>query len=122
MLGTLEVPLTFEEDLIELSLKMGRPHPELKGGRVDKPEDSKQTWLVSCMIRGVVLDPSIEEIEMDVLDRTWEEGSIRAMQATLAERSERRTGPSPSFGAVSSLRGCLVPSHIYPSQSLAATI
>jgi hypothetical protein len=27
MLGTLEVPLTFEEDLIELSLEMGRPYP-----------------------------------------------------------------------------------------------
>jgi hypothetical protein len=84
MLGTLEVPLTFEEDLIELSIKMGRPYPELKGGRVDKPEDSEQTWLVSCTVRGVVLDPNIEEIEVDVLDRTWEEGSIRAMQATLA--------------------------------------
>jgi hypothetical protein len=83
-LGTLQVPLAFEEDLLELSLKMGRPYPELKGGRVDKPEDSEQTWLVTCMVRGAVLHPSIEEIEVDVLDRTWEEGSIRAMQATLA--------------------------------------
>jgi hypothetical protein len=84
MLGTLLVSLAFEEDLIELSLMMGCPHPKLKGGRVDKPEDFEQTWLVSCTVHGVVLDPSVEEIEVDVLDRTWEEGSIRAMQATLA--------------------------------------
>jgi hypothetical protein len=30
-LGTLPVPLDFEEDLLELSLKMVRPYPELKG-------------------------------------------------------------------------------------------
>jgi hypothetical protein len=83
-LGTLPVPLAFEEDLLELSLKMGRPYPELKGGQVDKPEDSEQTLLVTCTIRGAVLDPSIEEIDVDVLDRTWEEGSVRAMQMTLA--------------------------------------
>jgi hypothetical protein len=40
-LGTLPVPLAFEEDLLELSLKMGCMYPELKGGQVDKPEDSE---------------------------------------------------------------------------------
>jgi hypothetical protein len=46
-------------------------------------KDGEMSWMVVCTLRGYHVK-NIEEIEVQVFDRTWEEGLVRVMQAALA--------------------------------------
>jgi hypothetical protein len=45
--------------------------------------EGEMSWMVVCMLRGFHVR-NIEEIEVQVFNRTWEEGLVRVLQASLA--------------------------------------
>lgn len=83
-LGTEEPRLVFETDLIELARMVGRLLPEIKGGKVHQLVEGDRSWLVVCTLRGSLVGPPIQELEVDVFDRTWTDGVVRVMQEALA--------------------------------------
>ena len=82
--GTEQPPLYFERALMELALRCGRPLPELKGVRLERPEDSELSWLVVCTVRGREVAPVSEEFTVDVMERSWVDGMVRVMQEAIA--------------------------------------
>jgi hypothetical protein len=82
-LGVESPRLLFESSLIEVSQKVGRLLPEVKGGQLTDMEDGELSWMVVCTLRGSHV-ANLEEIEVQIFDRTWEEGLLRVMQAALA--------------------------------------
>jgi hypothetical protein len=73
----------FETALIEVSWAVGRLLPEVKGGQMECTKEGEMSWMVVCTLRGSHVK-NIEEIEVQVFDRTWEEGLVRVLQAALA--------------------------------------
>ncbi|KAK1686254.1 hypothetical protein QYE76_047102 [Lolium multiflorum] len=73
----------FESALIKVSRAVGRLLPEVKGGQMECTKDGELSWMVVCTLRGSHVK-NIEEIEVQIFDRTWEEGLVRVMQAVLA--------------------------------------
>jgi hypothetical protein len=73
----------FESALIEVSQTVGRLLPEVKGGQMECTKDGELSWMVVCTLRGSHVK-NLEEIEIQIFDRTWEEGLVRVMQAALA--------------------------------------
>jgi hypothetical protein len=73
----------FETALIEVSLIVGRLLPKVKGGQVECSKEGEMSWMVVCTLRGSHVK-NIEEIEVQVFNRTWEEGLVRVMRAALA--------------------------------------
>ncbi|KAK1682500.1 hypothetical protein QYE76_043348 [Lolium multiflorum] len=67
----------FERALADLAFRCGRPAPEVKGVRTERPEDSEMAWLVTCVVRGGEVAPVSEEFTIDVMERTWLDGMIR---------------------------------------------
>ncbi|KAK1694509.1 hypothetical protein QYE76_011206 [Lolium multiflorum] len=74
----------FERALADLAFRCGRPAPEVKGVRTERPEDSEMAWLVTCVVRGGEVAPVSEEFTVDVMERTWLDGMIRVFQEALA--------------------------------------
>jgi hypothetical protein len=56
---------------MELARRCGRPFPEVKGVKLERPEDSE-------LSRRVVA-PVSEEFTVDVMERTWIDGMIWVM-------------------------------------------
>jgi hypothetical protein len=57
--------------------------PEVKGGQMEDMADGELSWMVVCTLRGSHVE-NLEEIEIQLFDRTWEECLVRVMQAALA--------------------------------------
>jgi hypothetical protein len=74
----------FERALADLAFRCGRPAPEVKGVRTERPEDSEMAWLVTCVVRGGEVAPVSEEFTVDMMERTWLDGMIRVFQEALA--------------------------------------
>jgi hypothetical protein len=82
-LGTERPLLLFESALIKVSQKVGRLLPEVKGGQMNLMAEGDLSWMVVCTLRGSYV-ADMEEIEIEIFDRTWEEGLLRVMEAALA--------------------------------------
>lgn len=115
--GTQPTFLVFERELLSLSQAVGRPAPEIKGAKIHKVIEGDMSWLVVCTLRGGVVPPHSQELEVDVVERTWIEGVIRAMQEAIARlahhhRQQLVTSPFWYFGRRDS-EGCSseVPQH-----------
>jgi hypothetical protein len=57
--------------------------PKVKGGQMIRMEYKELSWMVVCTLWGSHV-ANLEEIEIQLFDRTWEEGLVRLMQAALA--------------------------------------
>ena len=82
-LGT-GTPLVFETDLTELTLRLKRPLPEIKGAKIHPDSDRLMSWLVVCTLRGPLMPPEEEELTVEVVERTWTDGIVRVMQEATA--------------------------------------
>jgi hypothetical protein len=82
-LGYNQPPYLFETALVEVSRAVGRLLPEVKGGQLESTKDGEMSWLVVCTLRGSHVKP-LEEIEVQVFDRTWEDGLVRVLQSALS--------------------------------------
>ena len=82
-LGTQVPPFVFEMDLTEMTRRLGRPLPEVKGGRIHPQLDREQAWLVVCTLRGPVVPPLMDELTVEVVERTWVDGLVRVYQEAI---------------------------------------
>jgi hypothetical protein len=73
----------FESALMEVCHTVGRLRPEVKGGQMEGFEDGELSWRILCTIRSSHVS-ALEEIEIEIFDRTWEEGLVRVLHAALA--------------------------------------
>ena len=78
-LGTQVPPYVFETDLIEMTQRLRRPLPEIKGGLIHPGKDREQTWLVVCTLRGPVVLPLMDELTVEVIEHTWVDGIVRVL-------------------------------------------
>ena len=76
--------LLFEKELMDLGHLIGRPLPGLKGGEVPRQLPGQMPWLVVCTLRGGVVPQLSEQIDIDIMDDTWINGAIQAMQGAIA--------------------------------------
>jgi hypothetical protein len=74
-LGVAQPRYLFESALIEVSQAVGRLLTEVKGGQMDIMEDGELSWMVVFTFRGSHV-ANLEEIEIQLFDRTWEEGLL----------------------------------------------
>ena len=74
----------FEEDLIKMSRRIGRPVPELKGTQIH-PDGQELSWLVVCTIPAPELAPSTPKIIFEVMESGLEDGILRVMQLAIAK-------------------------------------
>jgi hypothetical protein len=72
----------FETALIDVCHAVGRLRPEVKGGQME-PHDGDLSWMIVCTIRGSHVK-QLPEFEIQLFERTWEDGLLRALQAALA--------------------------------------
>ena len=82
-LGTQVPPYVFETDLVEMTRRLGRPLPEVKGGRIHLQLDREHAWLVVCTLRGPVVPPLIDELTIEVVERTWVDRLMRVSQEAI---------------------------------------
>ena len=52
----------FEDSLVSIARMVGRPVPEVKGGKVPREHEGERDWLVVCTLRGDVVPPHSEEL------------------------------------------------------------
>jgi hypothetical protein len=67
---------------------VGLLRPEVKGGQMEDFQDGELSWMIVCTIRGSHVR-QLEEIEIQIFERTWEDGLVRVLQAALARLTFR---------------------------------
>ena len=72
----------FEKDILDLCWKVKHPAPEIHGSRVNK--GGEKTWAISVAIPSSKENPRHEDFAYGFLEKTWDEGLIRALQDVLA--------------------------------------
>ena len=72
-------PGYFETALRRQAALIGRPPPEIRGYHRNVPEQFGMSWRVVCTLRGRQVEPICEDIQFEVVERTFEEGMMRAM-------------------------------------------
>ena len=80
-------PGYFETAPRHQAVLIGRPPPEIRGYRRTVPEQSGMSWRVVCTLRGRQVEPVCEDIQFEVIERTFEEGMMRVMQLAMARIS-----------------------------------
>ena len=83
-LTTQKPPYVFEADLAELTRSLRHPLPEIKGGMIHPGQNREQAWLVVCTLRGPVVPPLMDELTVEVIERSWVDGIVRVMQQAIA--------------------------------------
>jgi hypothetical protein len=81
--GEVQPLYLFESALMEVCHTVGRLRPEVKGRQMEDFKDGELSWMIVCTIRGSHVR-DLEEIEIQLFDRTWEEGLVRVLQVALA--------------------------------------
>lgn len=108
----------FETALRQLAELLGRPPPELRGYRLDRPESSDASWRVVCTVRGQQVAPVCEDLTFEVVDRTWGEGVLRVLQQTIARLShdfaDRLQGTAFQFVGRRDTQGVMVVGEEHP--------
>jgi hypothetical protein len=94
----------FETALIDVCNAVGRLRPEVKGGQMNDIENEDLSWMIVCTVRGSHVK-QLPEFEIQLFERTWEDGLVRALQAALAHLAfhhraelEERNLPYAHFG------------------------
>jgi hypothetical protein len=77
--GTHEDVLVFERDLMELTHRLGRPRPEVRGYRLYDEGTQELAYQVVCQVRGREVPPTSQEITFEVTKRTWGDGFMRVL-------------------------------------------
>jgi hypothetical protein len=72
--------LCFERDLTTLTLFLDRLYPEFKGAMLNEHPDGELWWLIRASCRGKKGDLSSPRIKFELVENTWADGLVRAMQ------------------------------------------
>ena len=76
--------LIFQEDLEQLTERLGRPHAEFLGAQLQNQDGDDMQWLVVANLRGKVEPPTSEGIQFSILENNWMDGLAKAIQEALA--------------------------------------
>jgi hypothetical protein len=77
--GTHEDMLVFERDLAELTTRLGRPCPEVRGYQLFEEGTRELAILVVCQVRGKVVPPTSPEFTFEVIEHNWGDGLMRVL-------------------------------------------
>jgi hypothetical protein len=83
-LGTHEVIVVFERDLVELAACLGRPCPEVRGCRLFEEGTRELAYHIVCQVRRGEVPPTSEEFTFEVIERTWGEGVMHVLQHAIS--------------------------------------
>jgi hypothetical protein len=82
--GTREEVFVFERDLVELTHRLGRPRPEVRGYRLFDEGTRELAYRVICQVRGKEIPPTSQEFTFEVTERTWGDGVMRVLWHTIS--------------------------------------
>jgi hypothetical protein len=68
-IGTHEDVLIFEQDLVELDARLGRPRPEVRGYRLFEEGTRELAIQVVCQVRRKEVPPTSLEFTFEVIER-----------------------------------------------------
>jgi hypothetical protein len=75
--GTHEDVLVFERDLVELTTRLGRPRPQVRGYQLFEEGTRELAIRVVCQVRGKEVLPTSPEFTFEVIERNWGDGLMR---------------------------------------------
>jgi hypothetical protein len=83
-IGTHEDVLIFERDLVELAVRLGCPHPEVRGYRLFEEGTRELAIQVVCQVRGKEVPPTSPEFTFEVIERNWGDGLMRVLRHAIS--------------------------------------
>jgi hypothetical protein len=82
--GTHEDVLVFERDLVELTARLGRPRPEVRGYQLLEEGTRELAIRVVCQVRGKEVPPTSPEFTFEVVERNWGDGLMRVLRHAIS--------------------------------------
>jgi hypothetical protein len=82
--GTHKDVLVFEHDLVELTARLGRPRPEVRGYRLFEEGIRELAYQVVCQVRRKEVSPISQGFTFEVIERTWGDGLMCVLRYTIS--------------------------------------